>query len=261
VLIPAGPFEMGSDPGVDRDDPLMERIAQVSLEGSAYAGTEAAEKMHAAVRAAHTPLAARSAAERPVHRVSLDAFRIDRHPLRLSQFEDFLRATGADSRRYRAVHDYRPDPFVLVTFDDAVACARWAGRRLPTEAEWEKAMRAGVSGKIFPCGDVDPGDLERAGRTSSSCGTIRRQPGEENTSDWTLDFANSAGLLVPRRFGGEWCSDWYDPAYYQHSPAHDPAGPTSGTHRVVRGEGMRCGRRGFDRPDGLAMVRTVAIRR
>ncbi|MGF9662388.1 formylglycine-generating enzyme family protein [Arthrobacter crystallopoietes] len=137
-----------------------------------------------------------------------------------------------------------PDhPVVQVSWNDAEAYCRWAGRRLPTEAEWEYAARGGLEGKRFAWGDELYGPA-----------------GEPLCNIWQGDFPriNTAedGFLAtapvrsfpPNGFGlyevsgnvWEWCSDWFLPKYYRTAPAENPQGPTIGRGRVMRGGSFLC---------------------
>jgi formylglycine-generating enzyme required for sulfatase activity len=133
-------------------------------------------------------------------------------------------------------------PVVHVSWNDAQAYCRWSGARLPTEAEWEYAARGGRSSAVFPWGD----DLEPAGRHMMNVfqGTF---PGMNTAAD---GFAGTAPVdcFPPNGFGlhnmtgnvWEWCADWFNPAYYRHSPRENPTGPEAGTHRVMRGGSYLC---------------------
>jgi len=122
-----------------------------------------------------------------------------------------------------------PDqPVVGVSWFDATGFCRWLADReamsyrLPTEAEWEKAARAGLDGARFPWGDDRP-----------STATFDRPPRPTETP------VNPLGLLALSGVCHEWCLDWEDEAYYARSPSLNPRGPETGTRRVSRGGAWR----------------------
>lgn len=160
--------------------------------------------------------------ERPVHRVTLSPFYIDSCEVTVSQYAVFLEETGREKPAFWQPELDRPDdPVVGVTWYDASAFASWAGKRLPTEAEWEFAARGGVQGTPFPWGD-DP-DNRHANFSSAGIAPAKRfEPNGYGIYDMTGNV-------------WEWCSDWHDESYYQVSPADNPKGPVTGTFKVLRG--------------------------
>jgi sulfatase modifying factor 1 len=259
VRVPVGVFSMGSD------EPVAALVkAYPALERSRFEGLSD---------------------EAPVHRVRITRpFEMSRHEITVGQFRTFLQRSGhvpesvadgtggygynpaydpATSRRGDAFEGRLPryswqnpgfaqsddHPVVNVTWNDAVALARWLtqqeGRtyRLPTEAEWEYACRAGGNGR-YQHGN-DPTGLIRVGNTFDEDSAVnwstwrdRATPGRDGYS-----FTAPVGSFAPNAFGlfdlhgnvWEWVSDWYGEDYYAQSPQDDPAGPADGGVKVRRG--------------------------
>jgi formylglycine-generating enzyme required for sulfatase activity len=173
--------------------------------------------------------------EAPQRSITLDSFFIDRTEVTVAQFKEFVEETGYLStaeqkgdpvqytwRAFDAL-DRQEHPVRWMTWDDANAYCQWAGKRLPTEAEWEKAAR-GEDGRTWPWGnDWDDSRIPH-GDTA---------PVES--------FANGAspyGILGMAGNVWEWVADWYEAQYYGASPGTNPLGPASSSDRVLRGGGF-----------------------
>ena len=172
--------------------------------------------------------------ELPIHQVELDAFYMDVNEVTAGQFKPFVEDSGYDYDDWDNVAEYSPGdefPMIYVNWNDATAYAEWAGKRLPTEAEWEYAARGGLAGKRYPWGDeITHDDANYLGIGGKDKWVKCAPVGSFEANGYGL--YDMAGNLR------EWCADWYDSDYYSKSPAKNPLGPDSQTragYRVMRG--------------------------
>ena len=197
--------------------------------------------------------------EKPIHTVYLDAFYIDKYEVTNAQYRLFVEATGhREPEGYgyidgKWVDGFKPwqdsnfngdkHPVVCVSWEDAKAYCHWAGKRLPTEAEWEKAARVGLLGKKYPWGDERaPGELvgNFSDKTTETAFVSRNYIPSYNDG---YIYTSPVGSFKPNGYGlydmagnvWECCSDWYDKNYYSNSPIKNPKGADSGVYRVLRG--------------------------
>ena len=153
---------------------------------------------------------------------------------------------GADWSHPEGPHsslDDRGDhPVVHVSWNDAVAYCAWAAKRLPTEAEWERAARGGLERKVFPWGDeLQPGGEHRMNVWQGMF------PAHNTLDDGFLGLA-PVGAFEPNAFGlhnmtgnvWEWSADWFHPTFRPRDRRRDPTGPPRGTHRVQKGGSYLC---------------------
>jgi formylglycine-generating enzyme len=231
VLIPAGPFRMGSEQGAEF--------------------------------------------ETPIHEVFLDDFWIDQAPVTNQQFARFTADTRyvTDAERAGQAWGYRNGsfsmirglnwstystadralhPVLLVSWHDAAAYCAWAGKRLPTEAEWEKAALGGCNHRLYPWGDEIPnGDQSN----------FARSPAALPPTTPVMQFPpNAYGLYDMVGNVWQWCADWYGENAYAAASTRNPTGPENGSTRIRRGGSwnviqpfrLRCANRGAALPSGAA---------
>ncbi|HEY5316090.1 MAG TPA: SUMF1/EgtB/PvdO family nonheme iron enzyme [Pirellulales bacterium] len=248
VLIPAGEFMMGGD----------ESAAELKVAGFGFSDSFQCND------------------ERPKHRVRIARpFYMGVYEVTKAQFAQFVTATDykteaendgkggggvtGDVFKQSAEFNWRSwgvdqsdqSPVVNVSWNDAVAYCGWLSRqdgrrhRLPTEAEWEYACRAGTTSRFFN-GD-DPEGLVRVGNVADGSAKAKFNAAFTTSASDGYAFTSPVGRFRPNAFGlydmhgntFEWCSDWYAEDYYAASPVDDPQGPPAGSFRVLRGGGWR----------------------
>jgi formylglycine-generating enzyme required for sulfatase activity len=174
--------------------------------------------------------------EQPQRTLALDAFAIDRYEVTNFQYQKFVDATGhrksgPPARYAKNMSKMRGinQPVVYVSWEDAEDYCHWKGKRLPTEAEWEKAMR-GTDGRLWPWGNVEQPNGANWARVqdghdvSASVGTVLTDKSPYGVMD-------GAGNVM------EWVADWYGETYFKEAPERNPPSPDHGVFRVLRGGG------------------------
>ncbi|NIQ03435.1 MAG: SUMF1/EgtB/PvdO family nonheme iron enzyme [Nitrospinaceae bacterium] len=171
--------------------------------------------------------------QKPEHFVYTSAFFIDKYEVSNAEYTKFINATGYAKPKYWEDDRFNQpnQPVVGVSWFDAMAYARWKGRRLPTEAEWEKAAR-GNDGRPYPWGEKWAKGFKLY---------FVNVYGTEDKFEFTAPVNYYGGGASP--FGAlnmagnvwEWCLDWYDEKYYQVSPELNPEGPEARQMKVLRG--------------------------
>ena len=171
--------------------------------------------------------------ERPMHRVWVDRFSMDLHEVATAQYAEFLAAMHRPMpwQWHEVDLSQAGDrPVIGVDWPDADAYCRWKGKRLPTEAEWEKSAR-GLDGRLYPWGNQVPrkdlANFALGARFSYSQVLMPVQSHEQGKSPYGL--YHMAGNVW------EWVQDWYAVNYYDVSPERNPQGPEEGQFKVVRG--------------------------
>jgi sulfatase modifying factor 1 len=171
----------------------------------------------------------------PEHQVTIDSFYMDKYEVTNQEYYKYCQETKQalpifwGMKEFRCGMDFPDYPVVGVSFFEAEKYAKWAGKRLPTEAEWEYAARGGLVDKNFPNGD--------------------------KADSTTINFSNKykgllkVGSFPPNNFGlfdmagnvWEWTSDNYQADYYSKSPSNNPKGPENGRFKVIRGGSWHSG--------------------
>ena len=169
--------------------------------------------------------------EKPVHTVYVDAFYMDIHEVTVGQYYQFTLATGHRSPSY-SLSPFSPTdqhPMVYVSWHDAMAYAKWTGKRLPTEAEWEKAARGGYIGQKYPWGNGPPDGTQCNFADKSGANSDMWKDWDKSANDGYV-YTAPVGSYPPNGYGlydmagnvWEWCFDAYDANFYASSPPRNP---------------------------------------
>jgi len=171
----------------------------------------------------------------PEHKVIVDAIYMDKCEVSNRQYHEFCTKSGYPlpefwgSPQFKCSLEYPDHPVVGVSFIDAAKYAQWAGKRLPTEAEWEYAARGGLPGANYPWGNNIDSTLTNYGKkykTTLKAGSFK---------------PNGYGLFDMGGNVWEWTSDFYTDDYYATSPQQNPQGPKTGRFKVIRGGSWHSG--------------------
>jgi formylglycine-generating enzyme required for sulfatase activity len=182
--------------------------------------------------------------DRPVHSTYVDAFYMDKYEVTNTDYARFTEATARGKPWHwgggKITAGQENWPVYNVNWEDAQAYCSWAGKRLPTEAEWEKAARGGLDRKSYPWGD----ELTEAQKKDDS------RYGEQSPAKKRAHYAFPNGPAPVGSYPAtgydlydlvgnvwEWTADWYEREYYVLSPEKNPKGPDTGKYKVLRGGG------------------------
>ena len=163
----------------------------------------------------------------PVRKIHVDPFYMDEAEVTNERYAAFVKA-----KRHKPPYQWikgeiptgqEKHPVVNVSWDDATAFCAWEGKRLPTEAEWERACRGVAEGRMYPWGDTNPTAKQAVFNSEAGATAVCNRE------------RNYFGLCDIIGNVWEWTADWYDRKYYEVAPDRNPTGPPKGIYRVLRG--------------------------
>jgi formylglycine-generating enzyme required for sulfatase activity len=164
--------------------------------------------------------------DRPARKVRMPAFKLDKYEVTNAKYAEFVKAMKHRTPYHwvegRFAADTADHPVYNVSWDDAKAYCEWKGKRLPTEAEWERAARGGQIEKDYPNGDQITAKDARFNVTNGP-GPVGKSP------------ANAFGLYDMAGNVAEWTADWFAGDYYKRNENDNPRGPAEGLYRIIRG--------------------------
>jgi sulfatase modifying factor 1 len=188
--------------------------------------------------------------ELPKHNVTIDGFYLDKFEVSVKQFREFCKATGYPMPK-QPYWNNETHPVVNVQWAGAAAYAKWKGKRLPTEAEWEYAARVGDRQLYYAWGNIKP--QRRRGANIADEAILAEKRNWKIWKGYNDGFVYTApvGSFYPNQYGlfdmtgnvCEWTADWYQADYYAKSPKNNPKGPAQGTHKVLRSGSWNMGPR------------------
>ncbi len=250
ILVPAGPFTMGSD-----TDAALTECLKFEDDCSFRSFED----------------------EKPIHTVTLDTFYIDQYEVTNAQYRQCNEAGDCQIPGCADYEDEERDdhPVICVTWDQANRYCRWRDARLPTEAEWEKAAR-GTDERVYPWGDTFEDNRTNFCDRNCEKDFLANKDYDDGSAETAPigSYSNGVSPYGAYDMAGnvwEWVGDWYDTGpgsdrynpqgyyYYANSPAQNPQGPDDGDFKVIRGGGWfdngyaaRTANRRYLEPDGLS---------
>jgi formylglycine-generating enzyme len=214
--------------------------------------------------------------EEPIHEVFVDEFLIDETSVTNVEFSKFVQETNfktsAENKGFAMGYkngvmkeiaglnwksyfnnDRLNHPVVLVSWNDANEFAKWVGKRLPSEAEWEKAARGSLVQNLYPWGNEEP--------KNETCNWGKQTMDFPATTDVKTFLPNDFGLYDMAGNVWNWCNDWFGETFYSSQNQENPTGAEEGITKVRRGASfnviqtfrLRCANRGAYSPDNFAI--------